>query len=473
MHDDSDKTRGIKGVTLVEMVLAISMMTIILGAVLPLFAGIRNSWSTKQASAEITQNARVLTDHLHRSLSQAVRITDVSASSAEAGHIEFTGNDGSSYRYALADGFAQFGPVGEPADLAGPISQFQITCYDGNDFTTPTVDPTAIRLVAVEIVFPNPTPLGQEKSFTTSVYLRPGTMSEADVSLPEAGVAIKNSIAWGGNGMDIDSYRSSQGSYDSAKPGAEAVVSVNATGYGKITLWTRARIRGDVYIGPGGDPDLGIKTWGGSEITGTRGTLTNAVDMTKASAPSGSPFEGNHEGSVQLWGTQTETIDSDHHFNKIQLWGQSKLIIDGRVTLLLNNVFQIGDSAELRLLPDSSLTMYVNNSCGIWGSARLNDSTKEPSRLRIHIIGNNKALDMTSDAIVHAVVKNPSGRVSIWSRAQLFGKIKAAQLLGGGRIHVDLDCGFDTPSQDFGQRPTDGGGRGRPSTRGWRRPRGR
>ena len=446
MQHENGNSRCNKGVTLVELVVAMSMMTIVLTAVLPLFAGIRNSWDTKRANTEILQNTRVLIDHLHRHLAQAVQIADVSSSSQDEGYIEFTANDGIDYRYSVSgDGYVRFGPASEePADLAGLVSQFQFTCYDGNDFGTPTDDPTSIRFVTAEVVFSNPARQGQEKPFSTSVCLRSDAASGTDVSLSEAGVAIGDSIAWEGNGAIIDSYRSSQGPYNPAKPGMEAVVSVNTAGYAKISLQTRARICGDAYIGPGGDPDLGIKTWGGSEITGARGPLTSVVNMAKASAPSGPPFDGHHEGNLKLSGTKTETIDSHRYFNKVQLWGNSKLIIDGQVTLLLNNTLEIGDWAEVRVLPDSSLTMYVKSSVAVSDSAKLNDSTKDPSRLRIYMIGNNKAMDMRSNAMVHAVVENPNGRVTIWNSAQFFGKIKAAQLLGGGRIHVDVDCSFDS-----------------------------
>jgi len=442
MQYDSDNSRCTKGVTLVELVVAVSMMTIILTAVLPLFASIRSSWDTKRANTEILQNTRVLIDHLQRNLGPAVQIAGVSPFSQNKGYIEFTAHDGIDYRYSVvSDGYVRFGPSsGKLADLAGPVSQFRFACFDGNDFATPTDDPASIRFVTTEMAFPNSASLGREKLFTTSVYLR----SSANTSLFEPGVAIRDLIAWGGNGTNIDSYRSSQGPYNPAKPGMEAVVSVNAIGYGKITLWTQTSIRGDAYIGPGGDPDLGIKTWGGSEITGARGTLTSAVDMAKASPPSGPPFDGHHEGTLKLWGARIETLDSDRYFNKVQLLGNSKLIIDGHVTLLLNNAFQMGDWAEISVLPDSSLTVYVKNNFTVGDSAKLNDSTKDPSRLHIYMIGNNKGMDMGSNAMVHAVVENPNGRVTIWNSAQFFGKIKAAQLLGGGRIHVDLDCGFDS-----------------------------
>ncbi len=49
---------------------------------------------------------------------------------------------------------------------------------------------------------------------------------------------------------------------------------------------------------------------------------------------------------------------------------------------------------------------------------------------------------MNTNAVVHAVLQNPQGSVGIWSQAEFLGKIKAARLEGGGRIHVDLDSDF-------------------------------
>ena len=439
---DRDNNTFVEGVTLVELVVAMSMMTVVLTAVLPLFAGIRNSWDTRRANTEIVQNARVLVDHLQRHLTQAVQIADVSSSSEEGGYIEFTANDGVDYRYSVSgDGYVQFGASAEdPADLAGPVNQFQFVCYDGNDFATPTDDPNAICFVSVDVTFYDSVASDKEKAFTTNVYLRAVTASDQEESQVVPGVAIGNSVTWSGQGMTIDSYRSSQGTYDSANPGTNAVVAVNATGYGSITLSGQASIYGDAYIGPGGDPDLGIQTSGGSEITGVRGTLTGEVDMVAETAPAGSPFDEHHDGNFSLWGTSTATIDSDRYFNKVNLGGTSRLVIDGHVTLLLNNAFQMSSGAEIYIEPDSSLTMYVKHSVGLWGSTLLNDSTKDPSRLHIYMIGNSKDFEMTSDATMYGVVENPRGGVSIWTNAQLFGKLKAETLEGGGRIHVDLDC---------------------------------
>jgi type II secretory pathway pseudopilin PulG len=160
------------------MVVAISMMTVVLATLLPALAGIRNSWESRQANAEILQNARVLIDHVGRHLRTASRITAVSGPSEEQGYIEFTDNGGRLRRYAInTDGLVEFGPPGDEADLAGPVNRFQLTCYDGKDFVRPTIEPRLIQFVTLTTTFPNDSRLGKDRCFSCSAYIRSGAVS--------------------------------------------------------------------------------------------------------------------------------------------------------------------------------------------------------------------------------------------------------------------------------------------------------
>ena len=184
MQHKSRKTRRSRALTLLEMVIAISAMTVILMTLLPTLAGIRNSWDTRQANAEIMQNARVLTDHVARHLSTAARITDVSAPSEEQGYIEFADNGGNICRYAVGpDGLVEFGPPDSGADLAGPVSRFQFACYDGNDFVTPATESDRVQFVTLTATFPK-----ASSSRTTTEHGSPGR-AEEPTSTPMAAVA--------------------------------------------------------------------------------------------------------------------------------------------------------------------------------------------------------------------------------------------------------------------------------------------
>ena len=172
MQYRNNKARVCAGVTLVEMIIAVAIMVIVFTAITPLFRGILNSWDSKAGAAETVQNGRVLIDHLNRNISKAVRITDVSDSAVTTGYIEFEDNDGNTLRYDIASSYVEFGVVGDLSDLAGPVSTLQFTCYDACDLDTPITEVNDIRCVEVQTTLTNPAPLGEDRTFTTTVYLR-------------------------------------------------------------------------------------------------------------------------------------------------------------------------------------------------------------------------------------------------------------------------------------------------------------
>ena len=170
----ADKRAARPGTTLVELVVAISLMVVIMGAVLPLIGNMRNTWDTAQNNTDALQNGRVLINHLNLQLSQAVQITDVSPSSQTLGYIEFEDTAGATLRYDVGtDSYVQYGPVSGAAqeNLAGPVSQLQFTCYDSNDFSTPITDANAIRFVKIQTTLSNQGVPGRDKAFATAVYL--------------------------------------------------------------------------------------------------------------------------------------------------------------------------------------------------------------------------------------------------------------------------------------------------------------
>ncbi len=173
-----------KALTLLEMVVAMAIIAIIFAAILPQFRAISNSWDSRAAAAEILQNGRILIEHLNRNLSKAVRITSVSGSAVASGYIEFEDNDGDTFRYDVAaNNYVEYGEVGDLSDLAGPVSQFQLTCYDACDLDTAITDVNSIRFINVQFTLPNTAALGQDRTFTTSVYLRTNWNSSAPSGL--------------------------------------------------------------------------------------------------------------------------------------------------------------------------------------------------------------------------------------------------------------------------------------------------
>jgi type II secretory pathway pseudopilin PulG len=171
--------------TILELMMAMVIMALIVGAVVPLLAGTRNSTETERARAEMVQSGRVLNEHLMRQLAQAVRVVAVSNSSDTDGHLEFEGSDGTVYRYEIdEDGYVAFGPLGDLAALAGPVECLQFVCYDAGDLAEPNDTPDAVRLVTWETTLRSPGTRTPNKAFTGACHLRTngGVSSQTAVS---------------------------------------------------------------------------------------------------------------------------------------------------------------------------------------------------------------------------------------------------------------------------------------------------
>ncbi len=182
---DQVRPRRGRGLTVVEMVLALAIMAIVFAAILPEFRAIQNSWDSKADNAEIIQNSRVLTDHLYRNITKARRITAVSNSDDINGYIEFENVGGDVLRYDIrANNYVEFGATDELSELAGPISNLQFTCYDAFDLDNPlnmrTADVNDIRCVKIQAMLPNPSRLGRDKTIAAQVYLRSNPNLESE-----------------------------------------------------------------------------------------------------------------------------------------------------------------------------------------------------------------------------------------------------------------------------------------------------
>jgi len=161
-----------RGTTLIELVVAITLMALVMGTVVPLIGSLRNNLDSAQSNMNTLQKGRSLFNHLSLHLGQAIRITAVSPASQTLGYIEFEDDLGDAYRYDVgADSYVEYGLAASQENLAGPVSQLQFTCYSHHDMNSPITDVNSIRFVEVQATIINQGTTGQDKTFSTSAYV--------------------------------------------------------------------------------------------------------------------------------------------------------------------------------------------------------------------------------------------------------------------------------------------------------------
>lgn len=202
------------GVTLIELLVTVAVMAIITAVLVPMFTGLRNSWDVSIGDSDITQNARVLFEHLDRHLAQAKQVKSISNPDDPRGYLTFRDPNGISYRYEWVTGnTVHFGPESTLAELAGSVESCWVRAYRLEDLSRPITDVNQIRVIELEVLFSNTSERGRSRTWQTTVLLRPALPVQTGLdrglvghwTLDEGeGDYAYDSSGWGNHGYLVD-----------------------------------------------------------------------------------------------------------------------------------------------------------------------------------------------------------------------------------------------------------------------------
>ena len=224
----------------------------------------------------------------------------------------------------------------------------------------------------------------------------------------------------------VDSYDSSRGAYSKHNSGSNAVLAANRTSADTVKLVHSAEIRGNVYVGAGANPDMAIVVDEHADVTGVRSVLTQPIVL-----PSPPPWPGNVGSSIGDYNKSggTHTISSNLQVGAFKLNSHAVVRISGHRVIRVNKELVVDGHASIEILPDSSLTIYVGQSCTFTDQSEVNVNTKDPSRLVIYAKGSGYEIAIKKQAKVHAVIDAPSSWMSIDDNGKFFGSFMGTRLL--------------------------------------------
>ncbi|QNN22330.1 hypothetical protein HED60_08610 [Planctomycetales bacterium ZRK34] len=235
----------------------------------------------------------------------------------------------------------------------------------------------------------------------------------------------------------VDSYSSVNGAYNAEAASDKVGLTVNSNSSSVIELTQSSVLQGDAYVGPSANVSSAISTASGADITGLRDRLDQTVDMPSLSSPSGHPFDQYAEGNYTVSGSTT--INSDRHFRKLQLQGNARLTISGDVTILCDDDFTVGSSAQLIIADGATLNLYLKKSASIDGKVNVANAYS-PARCNIFMLGDGYDFNVADSAKVYALVQNPRGYLNVTNQGDFYGGyIGRRASINDSRIHIDLD----------------------------------
>lgn len=251
-------------------------------------------------------------------------------------------------------------------------------------------------------------------------------------------LAVKDTIDLGNNAF-IDAYDSAQGPYDEyVNSGSYAVVTTNNTQAMFVEIGNNADVQGDLYVGPGGDPNEVVT--GAAYVTGTVGALDEEVPIPDVNMPGGMPA---NEGAYTLNNNQSDTFNTDRHFSDFTLKNNTTLTIDGNVRIQLDSDFSaVKNNARIVLTAGSTLDFYIAGEMLLYNNSHINRNGEPPSSARIYLTGTDQLIRLRNNAEMGAQVFNPKGLFEVENNALFFGTYmgKDFDCSNNGEVHLDINA---------------------------------
>lgn len=245
------------------------------------------------------------------------------------------------------------------------------------------------------------------------------------------GILVKETVTLY-SGMLVDGYNSS----DPSQTDVLVQVATVSNNPGDIALMPGATVDGEILIGV--DSDF-------PEVDALDLTVTDTDIYAKGKTLTISPADSGQYNNISLMqkgDANTGTVKP----GILEIGG-------GDVVLHVTGDIWLGNSCEITIKPDSSLTLYLDGDMVMGNSSSFNNETKIPANLALYGTGEDQKFDIKAKGDWYGVVYAPNADVYIKAKGDIYGAFVATSLdnKAGGFFWYDAAL-RDVDLDDIGSR---------------------
>jgi len=230
----------------------------------------------------------------------------------------------------------------------------------------------------------------------------------------------------------VDGYNS----LDLLDTDVELQIGTNSILPGSIVLNFGVNVDGEVLIGPGGNVENVIQDSGAT--TGDRYPLTDEIEL-----PAVTPPGLTNKGKINIHGA-TLTIgptDSGQRDEIILKRAAQPAILEiagGDVVLHVTDNVDIGQDCEIVIMPDATLTLYLDGDLDAGNSAGINNKNK-PANFKLYGTGQEQTLNIKAKSNVSGAVYAPNANIIVMAVGDVYGSFvgKSFEMKSGGNFYYD------------------------------------
>lgn len=222
-------------------------------------------------------------------------------------------------------------------------------------------------------------------------------------------------------------------------------IGTNSTAAGAIIAKTGVTIDGDVVIGVDGDTDTVVDNKTEAAITGQ--TYPSLIKNKTSSITVPKYLQDmSSEGTI----TTSKTISSSAKYDSINLTGLGNLInVDGKnVVLYITGDLRLGNSDQLQIQTDASLTIFLGGNLYIDNSGAINNLTKDPKKLEIYGLDTCTIVDFKNSGSFYGALYTPNADIRLHNSVQMYGAVVGKSFIQDVNANFYYDMALRKVSAD-------------------------
>jgi len=222
--------------------------------------------------------------------------------------------------------------------------------------------------------------------------------------------------------------------YNYGSGDANFKVATNSTQDGFVSLKNTAIIKGDVVVGAGGDPDTVIELKHSATIEGETSSLPQERELELPIVPSwleSLPSGGTITGNTVIY--------HSGKYSEIDLKNSKNITVVGNVKLYITGDLTLGNSAELEIEEDSSLTLYLGGDLEGKNSSKINNETQIPKNLQIYGLEGCGEMDFKNSSDFYGIIYAPNADIVVHNSVDIYGSTvcKSFDMKNSGKFMYD------------------------------------
>ena len=215
--------------------------------------------------------------------------------------------------------------------------------------------------------------------------------------------------------------------FNYTKPNECLQIGTNSILPSSIIARSGVTIFGDVFVGPGGDPDVVIDSRNDAFITGTIYALDEVFEIPPVIVPQ---YLQNLPSIGKI--TDNTILTGPIKCEEINLQGKT-LTINGPVDLYCDGNFTLDVLSRLEIVdpnvnPDAYLNLYLSGYFMVKNSSSVNNAAKNPRKLKIYGLDTCTSFQFLIDSVFYGAIYAPKAEVALQYSVEVFGAIISRQL---------------------------------------------